>query len=735
MKALLSNADKVLVALMATVLFFVNANNAQAQLNSFGEIKEVFLKERPQTGDPVERSLAIQSLDQLSYANAPSVHPGTRDYMLTMIQKAVLEIKNEVVTEGASVWLLYNHGFVVKTPTVCLGFDLFDYYYYNSTGSRGYVKLADILDMYFISHAHRDHYSENLIKAMHSRGKPVIGPKSAGNILLNTHIGFGDTLLLSNVHIVAHYGEHSIPVRQYEVTTPEGIRILHTGDNSSISTLPSPEYINLLLINCWIEGWGGHLSPYSLSTAIKKVNPEVTLPGHFMELRHFRGDSDPLHWDDGAWVDLYEVPGDYHVLTWGERYHFDDSSNDTVCPNVVENAGYQFTEDSLNISWEKPKNSVDGESAAFYRIIMNNSEEYFLRETGYSMPWDTIGKYPVKIFAYDACGNQGPVVAFNATTPDINFTPRIIRSDPGIGDTMDVFVGVKKVFNIEAYDPNNDALNYLWKLNDQIVQEGMDPTYVFHHPDLEPGHQTLSVNVSDNQVSRQITWQLYHHDRGAIIDNSDTLMFSASHHWDLWSEPAAFYGTFNYCYVSFNESWARYDYYPPVRGQYDLYVYIPGELNGLSLAVYNILINDQPVDTITFFQNDASGTWAKLGSYYLPEVSEASLRITNYSMPWESFIVADAVRFDYMGPGTNAHERTNTRPQIRIYPNPFNTAITIESQEPTESVTIFNSAGIIIGRFDHVIGWIDPGDLEPGVYFIRIVDSHGEIYLKKLLKE
>jgi hypothetical protein len=187
--------------------------------------------------------------------------------------------------------------------------------------------------------------------------------------------------------------------------------------------------------------------------------------------------------------------------------------------------------------------------------------------------------------------------------------------------------------------------------------------------------------------------------------------------------------------VTYKDSWADYIFHPLVPGNYDISVYIPGELKGLSLAVYYILINDQPVDTVHLFQNDASGTWVKLGGYYLPEVSEVSLRIINYSMSWESFIVADAVRFDFVGPGTNIPEPTDIRSKIWIYPNPFHTEITIESEYPLQSVTIYNSAGITIRRFDHVAGSIVLGDLERGMYLIRTINSRGEIHTKKLLKE
>jgi hypothetical protein len=65
----------------------------------------------------------------------------------------------------AAVWLLYNMGLVVKTPTGCFGVDL---------NHRLAEKLEPLLDFLCVTHNHGDHTSVELMDAMRARGKPVL---------------------------------------------------------------------------------------------------------------------------------------------------------------------------------------------------------------------------------------------------------------------------------------------------------------------------------------------------------------------------------------------------------------------------------------------------------------------------------------------------------------------------------------------------------------------------------
>src|SRR5690606_39346714 len=63
------------------------------------------------------------------------------------------------------VWMLYNMGFVVKTPSGCFGIDVHH---------RLAEDLEPYLDFLCITHNHGDHANKKLIQAMQSKGKPVV---------------------------------------------------------------------------------------------------------------------------------------------------------------------------------------------------------------------------------------------------------------------------------------------------------------------------------------------------------------------------------------------------------------------------------------------------------------------------------------------------------------------------------------------------------------------------------
>ncbi len=80
--------------------------------------------------------------------------------------KVLFEVKNSKVENGSTlIWLLYNMGFVVKTPSGCFGIDI---------DHRLAEQLEPYLDFLCITHNHGDHFNRKLLEAMVKSGKPVI---------------------------------------------------------------------------------------------------------------------------------------------------------------------------------------------------------------------------------------------------------------------------------------------------------------------------------------------------------------------------------------------------------------------------------------------------------------------------------------------------------------------------------------------------------------------------------
>lgn len=75
-------------------------------------------------------------------------------------------LKNEKVERGtAVVWMLYNMGYVVKTPSGAFAVDVYH---------RWGAELAPYLDFLCVSHNHTDHQWRPLMDAMIAAGKPVL---------------------------------------------------------------------------------------------------------------------------------------------------------------------------------------------------------------------------------------------------------------------------------------------------------------------------------------------------------------------------------------------------------------------------------------------------------------------------------------------------------------------------------------------------------------------------------
>jgi len=694
-------------------------------MHNFTEIMENLLMHRPQSGDPLIRKKSFNSIDELVLNSSGQHRDELYSFYTLMLEKTMTEIKTENVEKGATVWQIYNHGFIVKTPSVLIGFDLYDYY-----GSANLKKLANLLDVMFISHGHADHICPELEQAMINLDKPVIWSIGLSSPM-STTIFLGDSINELPLLVTQYAGLHSVPVQMFEVVTPEGIRIFHTGDNQTSTTLPQIQNVDILLLNAWVNesGWTSWIE--GSRNAINKIKPKVTLPGHILELGHIGGNN-IVPYGDVFMVNDVELECEYYVLAWGERYHFDDTSNDTIRPNPVNNLQAEITNDSIIISCDTPSLAEDGENVTFYRFSRKGSGSFLTYNRRTSFKWDTIGKYQCKIFSYDNCGNQCYNPAeITAIIPDINYPPRIISFHPYSEDTMDVFAGVYKVFELSASDPNNDLLTYSWELDGTQVQNGQSSYLIYNYYGLDSGMHRLSVSVNDQNLSQQYTWYFNHHNLKAIIDNSDTLMYSDFGNWNNYSNSTALNGSLRFSYLTNVGDWASYKYYPEIQGFYDTYVFIPNQLNGSSLAVYYVSINQQPVDTTILNQSTGKGQWLELGKYFFPESSEVQIKVVNTGKAKTGVsLLTDAVRFLHNDDPSAIQSRQYIYPpvyaELICYPNPFSdfTMIKLDNQGKNPYIIkIFSLTGNIVRIVENISCQeflLEKRGLKEGSYLIDI---------------
>jgi len=315
---------------------------AEAFLN---EISTTIRAIPPQYPLPRERELSLFLLDALLHDKYAAHRPAVQRFYKTQIIAALDEMQNLSVTEGAKIWKLYNMGFVVRTKSVTIAFDLTSG---ESSDSEGFKLSNDIMaqiikhcDALFISHRHRDHKDLWIAEQFIAQDKPVVTPPQVWE---NEPIHEKITHLKREAHTlqklpiknktieldVVVYPGHQMSRHENNVTlifSPEGISYAHMGDQINEG--------NFMVDYEWIDHVKEHfkvdiLLPPSWTNEILRIvqgfNPGLVIPGHENELGHTLDDRVPF-WGDSEYLELTYAElkaSNYPVvlMTWGESYHY-----------------------------------------------------------------------------------------------------------------------------------------------------------------------------------------------------------------------------------------------------------------------------------------------------------------------------------------------------------------------------------------------------------------------------
>jgi L-ascorbate metabolism protein UlaG (beta-lactamase superfamily) len=296
-------------------------------------VEETLHRFPPGVSEPIVRHMAIHMLDAVFHdVNAPH-RPAVQEFHHRRAALALEEMQRTGVDEGAMIWKLYNMGFVVRTSTVTIGFDLTSGY---TSRSDDFALTDDIMkaiveqcDVLFISHFHRDHAEESVARAFLDLNKPVIAPAQiwAGLPIHDeiTHLGRS----AHKPHLLpVKSGEHELQVIVYPghqgsqiqnnvtlVITPEGLSFCHTGDQSFsddfewIDQVSEHFKVDVLMPNCWTT---------DPPRASRGYDPRLIIPGHENELGHSIDHREAYALNYSRW----DVPYPKIMMTWGESYHY-----------------------------------------------------------------------------------------------------------------------------------------------------------------------------------------------------------------------------------------------------------------------------------------------------------------------------------------------------------------------------------------------------------------------------
>jgi L-ascorbate metabolism protein UlaG (beta-lactamase superfamily) len=201
----------------------------------------------------------------------------------------VLEgIKTEPVEEGTvAIWMLYNMGYVIKTPSACFGIDIYH---------RWALKLAPYLDFLCVTHNHLDHYSSDLIQAMFDANKPVLsnylkkGTAYAYTSTTDKNYTIGKFTIRTAItdHNGTAEGKNFMTVFRIDCGDDTGhFTFLHIGD----SNFQTAQYTNVQgALDVYIPRYApvphGGDENLIIGTGSGQVQPDYVLLSHILELGH-----------------------------------------------------------------------------------------------------------------------------------------------------------------------------------------------------------------------------------------------------------------------------------------------------------------------------------------------------------------------------------------------------------------------------------------------------------------
>ena len=295
-------SDKEFRKAVKTIMYRTNGHDmTPKRLDAMEKIQSVLNRfEREQWG-AYRKESDPKKIAELERSGVPY-------YLRQSFEKVRKEIRTTKVKNGTvAVWLLYNMGYIVKTPTTTFGVDL---------NSRHLDELLDMIDFGMITHSHGDHNTKEFSHGMVKRGKPILAAFDIKNVeeMRVEHNGvytFGDVTV--RVTVGDHNKKKRNFVASYEIDC--GARtnhtvIYHTGDSSNYTQLVPEKPVDIFIPHMRVS--------LNIQAAIDNFKPRHVFLSHLQELGHR---IDKWRWTfHDALKDKKKYKHDHlWIPCWGER--------------------------------------------------------------------------------------------------------------------------------------------------------------------------------------------------------------------------------------------------------------------------------------------------------------------------------------------------------------------------------------------------------------------------------
>lgn len=294
---------------------------------TIGLVKNLLKDSPPSVNLTDVRKSALMHLDWIFHDPRLDSSEVTKQFLQGQVRDVVAGLQ-EPVKKGVRIFKMYNHAFIVKSPTVTIAFDL-------TRAGQGnkppmipdalmdsVVKLCDVL---FVSHIHGDHADAAVADLFLKNKKDIVATtgiwnnKGAGVQHFRSEDMLKETVKLASgkkldVTIMPGH-QDDVPNNVYIVSTPEGTSIAHTGDQYNendvwVNTVKDHTKVDVLLVHCWAM---------PLERMVNGFNPKLVVSGHENEIVH------SIDHREAYWLNyrrMAKVTKPIVYMTWGENFVF-----------------------------------------------------------------------------------------------------------------------------------------------------------------------------------------------------------------------------------------------------------------------------------------------------------------------------------------------------------------------------------------------------------------------------
>ena len=295
---------------------------------TFDLVQDLLQQSPPDTELSTLRKSALMHLDWVFHDPRMDTTSLTREFLTNQIRGLLTEL-NKPVREGVKIFKMYNHGFIVKSPSLTIAFDMTR----AGQGEKSPMiseELTDSIvqhcDVLFVSHIHGDHADGSVADLFLKHNKDIVATKGvweekASSIhhfrsaqKLDTKVTLASGKKIDVTIMPGH--QDNVPNNVYIVSTPEGIKIAHTGDQWNkenddwIDRVNDHTKVDVLLVHCWAM---------PLERIVEGFNPRLVITGHENEIVHSVDHREP-YWLNYRRMEKVTKPIVY--MTWGEHYNY-----------------------------------------------------------------------------------------------------------------------------------------------------------------------------------------------------------------------------------------------------------------------------------------------------------------------------------------------------------------------------------------------------------------------------